>query len=156
MNFFFIAVGTRMPAWVTEGYNEYLKRLPRECTLKLKEIEPAKRGKNIDAASCKSLEEKRIQASLPKNPYLVALDVQGSQWSTEQLASKLERWQHHGQDVVFLAGGADGLDDQLLESAQEKWSLSALTFPHPIVRIILIEQFYRAWSLSQGHPYHRG
>ena len=155
MRIHLIAVGTRMPQWVQYGYEEYAKRLPKECQLVLKEIEPAKRSKTTTVAKLKSDEKKRILAALPKEALVVALDVKGKNVSTEQLAEKMSEWMFAGRDIALLVGGPDGLDEECLRLAQWKWSLSALTFPHPIVRVILAEQLYRAWSVTQNHPYHR-
>lgn len=144
-----------MPQWVQAGYEEYAKRLPKECQLILKEIEPAKRGKSASVSKLKADEKKRIVAAIPKNAFVVALDVKGKNISTESLAQKLTEWMQYGHDVVLLVGGPDGLDEECLALANWKWSLSALTLPHPIVRVVLAEQIYRAWSVTQNHPYHR-
>lgn len=144
-----------MPQWVQLGYEEYAKRLPKECQLILKEVEPAKRSKSSSVSRYKNEEKKRIIAVLPKDVFIVALDVQGKVVSTELLSQKLTDWLHDGRDVALLIGGPDGLDEECLAMAHWKWSLSALTFPHPIVRVILAEQLYRAWSITQNHPYHR-
>jgi len=150
-----VAVGTRMPGWVTEGYEKYAKRLPRECELVLKEIAPAKRGKNADIARLTDDEGERMLAALPRDAHIVALDVAGKEWSTEDLAEALARWLQNGRDVALLVGGPDGLSPACLKRANQRWSLSKLTFPHPVVRIIVAEQIYRAWSILQHHPYHR-
>ena len=155
MRIHLIAVGTRMPQWVQSGFEEYAKRLPRECQLVLREIEPAKRGKTSSVANLKTEEKKRILSALPKDAFIAALDVKGKNISTEQLSEKLSEWMFSGRDVVLLIGGPDGLHEECLQLADWKWSLSALTFPHPIVRVILAEQIYRAWSITQNHPYHR-
>jgi len=150
-----IAVGQKMPGWVEQGYREYAQRLPAETRLELKEIAPGKRGKNADIARIVQDEGQRMQAAIPKNSRIVALDVGGSRWSTEQLAERLDDWMQSGQDVSLLVGGPEGLSDDCRSLAQESWSLSPLTFPHPLVRIILAEQLYRAWSVLRNHPYHR-
>jgi 23S rRNA (pseudouridine1915-N3)-methyltransferase len=150
-----LAVGTKMPGWVTTAYNEYTKRMPRECSVELKEINPAHRSKNGNSAKYKADEAKSIMAALPKGAYLVALDEHGKPWNTQQLSQNLENWMQQGQDVALIVGGPDGLDRELLQQAQQKWSLSPLTLPHPMVRILLAEQLYRAWTILQGHPYHR-
>jgi 23S rRNA (pseudouridine1915-N3)-methyltransferase len=151
-----VAVGTRMPAWVTAGYEEYAKRLPRECELVLKEIAPAKRGKNSDLARLREDEGERLLAALSRDEYVVALDVAGQAWSTPELAQDLRRWLENGRNVALLVGGPDGLFPACLQRADQIRSLSRLTFPHPIVRVIVAEQVYRAWSILQNHPYHRG
>lgn len=155
MQIHLVAVGTRMPGWVTEGYEEYAKRLPRECQLLLREIAPAKRGKNADIARLRDDEGERIIASLSRDDHVVALEVGGSPWSTVELAEQLHRWLAGGRRVALLVGGPDGLAEGCRARARQIWSLSRLTLPHPIVRVVVAEQIYRAWSLLQNHPYHR-
>jgi 23S rRNA (pseudouridine1915-N3)-methyltransferase len=155
MRIHLLAVGTRMPVWVTEGYQEYAKRLPRECELVLKEIAPAKRGKNPDIARLCEEEGERLLAALPRDAEVVALDLSGRPWSTPVLAQNLKGWLAGGRDVALLVGGPDGLAPACLARANQAWCLSNLTFPHPVVRIIVAEQVYRAWSLLNNHPYHR-
>ncbi len=150
-----LAVGTRMPDWVNQGYAEYAKRLPRECALVLKEIPLVARSKNADTAQIKIKEGERLLAAIPKNNLVIVLDERGQSWSTEQLAQQLKDWLQSGQDVTLLVGGPDGLSANCLAHASKHWSLSPLTLPHPLVRILLAEQLYRAWTLLQGHPYHR-
>lgn len=144
-----------MPAWVTEGYLEYAKRLPRDCSLHLHQIAPAKRGKSGSASQWMREEGERLLAAIPTDHHVVALDVKGRGWSTEQLAQQLQHWQQDGRDVSLIVGGPDGLSEACLKRANQTWSLSALTFPHPLVRIVLAEQLYRAWTVLQNHPYHR-
>lgn len=144
-----------MPSWVVEGYREYTKRLPRECSLQLVEIPPAKRHKSLSAEQARQQEGQAILAALPKDCSVVALDVRGKPWSTETLAAQLDDWLVSGRDVALLVGGPDGLSDACLERADQRWSLSALTYPHALVRIVLAEQLYRAWTINTGHPYHR-
>ncbi|GAB0148596.1 MAG: 23S rRNA (pseudouridine(1915)-N(3))-methyltransferase RlmH [Marichromatium sp.] len=151
-----ISVGRRMPGWVEQGYAEYAKRLPPECALQLQEIEPARRVKNGSVARYKAEEAERILKAVPKGAAVIALDGGGQSWSTERLAQALEGWLADGRDRALLVGGPDGLDQRCLARAEQSWSLSRLTFPHPLVRVILAEQLYRAWSLTHGHPYHRG
>jgi len=150
-----ICVGKKMPAWVNQGYEEYAKRLNKDCQLNLIEVDAAKRSKTASSKKYKSEEAKKIRSVLPKGSYLVSLDVQGKQPSTEKLSEKIDQWMHLGRDVSILIGGPDGIDEELLSESNEKISLSHLTFPHPLVRIILSEQIYRAWSLLNNHPYHR-
>jgi len=150
-----LCVGNRMPAWVSEGYAEYAKRMPRECELKLKEIAPGQRGKNADIARAMAEEGQKMQAAISPADWVVALDLSGKEWSTPQLAQSLSRWLAEGRNVSLLVGGPDGLAPPCLARADERWRLSALTFPHPLVRIILAEQLYRAWSILHNHPYHR-
>lgn len=144
-----------MPAWVTEGYGEYAKRLPRECSLVLKEIPLAKRQKGSNVARLVADEGQRMLAAVAEGSRVVALDVAGKPRSTEDLAATLEHWLGAGRDVSLLVGGPDGLAPTCLQRADESWSLSPLTLPHPLVRILLAEQIYRAWSIVQNHPYHR-
>ena len=150
-----IAVGTRMPSWVVEGYQEYAKRLPRECRLQLTEVPLSKRHKSLTAAQAKQQEGKAMLSALPKDCTVIALDVTGKSWGTEDLASYLGDWLGSGRDVALLVGGPDGLSQSCLDRADQRWSLSALTYPHSLVRIVLAEQLYRAWTLNTGHPYHR-
>lgn len=155
MNIFLLAVGTKMPDWVTLGYNEYAQRLPAKCALVLKEIPAEKRLKNSNINAITEKESEKIKAAIPNNCRLVVLDVKGKSWSTEQLATRMQDWMMGGQDVALVIGGPDGLSQDILSLAQEKWSLSALTFPHPLVRVILAEQIYRAYTVTENHPYHR-
>jgi 23S rRNA (pseudouridine1915-N3)-methyltransferase len=155
MRIHLVAVGTRMPSWVVEGYRQYAKRLPRECSLLLTEIPLCKRHKSLTAEQAKQQEGQAMLAALPKDCAVVALDVGGNSWGTETLAGQLRDWMGSGRDVALLVGGPDGLSQACLDRADQCWSLSALTFPHPLVRIVLAEQLYRAWTLNTGHPYHR-
>ncbi|MDO6563270.1 23S rRNA (pseudouridine(1915)-N(3))-methyltransferase RlmH [Amphritea sp. 1_MG-2023] len=150
-----IAVGTKMPSWVTEGFNEYQKRLPHEFSLELIEIPLGHRGKGADLARAKRQEGELMLAAIPKGDQVVALEVGGRNWSTEQLAEQAEQWQMSGRNVSLLVGGPEGLAPECVAVANQKWSLSGLTLPHPLVRILLSEQLYRAWSILQGHPYHK-
>ncbi|WP_136247602.1 23S rRNA (pseudouridine(1915)-N(3))-methyltransferase RlmH [Halomonas borealis] len=150
-----LAVGTRMPDWVTRGVEEYRKRLPRDFALEIEEIAPGARGKNADTRRAIAQESERLRTRLKGDERRVALEVGGKAWSTEQLAREAEAWRFEGRDVALLVGGPDGLDPALSASADQHWSLSPLTLPHPLVRILLAEQLYRAWTLMVGHPYHR-
>ncbi|MFP4138217.1 MAG: 23S rRNA (pseudouridine(1915)-N(3))-methyltransferase RlmH [Halomonas sp.] len=150
-----LAVGTRMPAWVEEGVETYRRRLPRDFALTVEEIAPGQRGKNADTARAVAVEAERIRARLRGDELRVALEVGGKAWSTERLAEQAEAWRMAGRDVALLVGGPDGLDTELSAAADQRWSLSPLTLPHPLVRILLAEQLYRAWTLMVGHPYHR-
>ena len=155
MHIHLIAVGQRMPAWVETAFQDYAKRLPRECALKLVEIAPGKRGRNVDVARILRDEGERMLAAVPRDCHVIALEVGGKTWSTPQLAAQLESWMGSGRDVALLVGGPEGMDDACRARADQLWSLSALTLPHPLVRVILAETLYRAWSLMAGHPYHR-
>jgi 23S rRNA (pseudouridine1915-N3)-methyltransferase len=155
MNIHFICIGTKMPSWVTQGYQEYAKRLPQECTLKLIEIQPGHRGKGADLNRAMRDEGERMIKAIPRGTHIIALDVKGKSLGTEALAQDMEQWMHSGQDIALLVGGPEGLAPECLQMAQGRWSLSALTLPHPLVRIVVAEQLYRAWSILKNHPYHR-
>jgi 23S rRNA (pseudouridine1915-N3)-methyltransferase len=150
-----LTIGQKMPGWVTAGYQEYAKRMPRECSLELLELAPAKRTKQSNISKVVEEEGKRLLAAIKQGDYVVALEVKGKGWSTSDLAKKLESWQGSQPTIVFIIGGPDGLSDSCLKRANEQWCLSNLTFPHPLVRVILAEQLYRGWSLMNNHPYHR-
>lgn len=144
-----------MPVWVTQGYEEYARRLPPECRLQLIEIAPGARTKGADLARSVRDEGERMQAAIPKDVLVVALEVGGVQWTTEKLSLQLEQWLGGGRDIALLVGGPDGLSEVCRKRADQVWSLSKLTLPHPLVRIVLAEQIYRAWSILKNHPYHR-
>lgn len=150
-----VAVGTKMPGWVTQGFEEYSRRLPRECQLQLLEIAPAKRGKTAQPEQWKKDEAGRILSAIPDSHHVIALEVDGKSWDTETLSEQMQSWLTDGHDVSLIVGGPDGLDTSCLQRADQKWSLSPLTLPHPLVRIVLAEQLYRAWTILQNHPYHR-
>ncbi|WP_288075608.1 23S rRNA (pseudouridine(1915)-N(3))-methyltransferase RlmH, partial [Marinobacter sp.] len=150
-----VCVGQKMPEWVSQGYNEYARRMPPELSLDLVEIPLAHRGKNPDIPRLMQREGDAILSALGPRDRVIALEVGGRNWSTEKLAGQLENWQLDGRDVSFLVGGPDGLADICRDRADQLWSLSALTLPHPLVRILLAEQLYRAWSVTRNHPYHR-
>lgn len=148
-----VAVGTRLDDWINAGFHEYARRLPRETPLELVEVPSAQRGR--DRARRIAEEGAAMLSKVSANDHVVALEVSAKQLTSEQVARRLEQWRMSGKDVVLLVGGADGLDASCLTRADERLSLSALTFPHGLVRIILSEQLYRAWTLLAGHPYHR-
>ncbi len=150
-----IAVGRRMPAWVEQGYTEYARRMPRECALHLVEIEAEKRGKSGSPKRWMELEGRRILGAIPKGDRVIALDVGGASWSTEKLSSQMDGWVQQGSGVSLLVGGPDGLSQECLRHAQQHWSLSPLTLPHPLIRVVLAEQLYRGWTVISNHPYHR-
>jgi 23S rRNA (pseudouridine1915-N3)-methyltransferase len=150
-----IAVGTGMPRWVAEGFQEYARRLPRECSLLLREVDLPHRLRGLPAAQARTAEAERLLAAVPPGAATVALDERGSPWRTADLARLLQGWLGSGRDVALLVGGADGLAPACLEGA-EVWSLSPLTLPHMLVRVVVAEQVYRAWTILAGHPYHRG
>jgi len=144
-----------MPGWVQQGYDEYAKRMPKECDLQLKEIMPGKRGKNSDVARIVRDEGERMIQAVPTKVHIVTLDIPGKSWTTPELSVAMKRWMESGQNVALMIGGPEGLSDSVRELASESWSLSKLTFPHPMVRILVAEQLYRAWSILNNHPYHR-
>jgi len=150
-----IAVGTKMPSWVVQGIDEYHKRLPRELKIDLREIPLGKRGKGADIQRAINSEGQQMLAAIGQGDTVVALEVKGKPWSTETLASELQNWQLQGNNISLLVGGPDGLAEPCLARADRKWSLSPLTLPHPLVRILLVEQLYRAWTINSNHPYHR-
>lgn len=150
-----IAVGTKMPDWVERGFNEYSKRLPSDFKLELKELGLGHRGKGADLARAIRQEGDEMLAAIGKGDRVIALTVDGKSWSTEKLAEQAEDWRMDGRNISLLVGGPDGLDPRCVALADHKWSLSALTLPHPLVRILLAEQLYRAWTLLAGHPYHK-
>jgi len=151
----FIVVGQKMPKWVLEGYGEYAKRLPKSCSMKLVELPMAIRGKTSSVEKNKQQEAKRIESAIPKGAKIIVLDEHGKQTTTLQFSEKLKEWLGSGQDIALIVGGPDGLLTELLQKAEWKWGLSKLTLPHPMVRIVVAEQVYRAWSILQSHPYHR-
>jgi len=149
------AVGQRMPGWVVDAWAEYSRRMPPGLALSLREIPLAKRGKNADTRRLTTTESKALLAAMPARARVVALDVRGKTWSTEQLAASLEGWMGDGRDVGFMIGGPDGISPDIMTKADQRWSLGPLTLPHPLVRVVLAEQLYRAWTITQNHPYHR-
>lgn len=155
MKIYLIAVGTKMPSWVTEGFTEYQKRFPKDNSLELIEIPAIHRGKNADIPRILQKEGEAMIAAIPKNAYVVTLDIPGKQHSTEDLAEEMKKWRMLGRDVAILIGGPEGLADECKKLAQQSWSLSKLTMPHPLVRIVAAESLYRAWSITANLPYHR-
>lgn len=150
-----ITIGRRMPAWIEQGYQEYAKRLPHDYRLELIEVELNKRGKNADLKRLIEREGELMLQAIAPGDYVIALDVLGKHWSTPQLAQFLQQKHELAENISLLVGGPEGLAPACLARANLKLSLSELTFPHPLVRVIIAEQLYRAWSIIQGHPYHR-
>ena len=144
-----------MPDWVQQGFQEYRKRLPGEINLTVVDVPLGFRAKNQSAEKAVASEGDSMLKQVSPADHVVALDVQGKAWNTQQLAEQLQNWQLSGQRCCLLIGGPDGLSEQCLARADQRWSLSALTLPHPLVRVLLAEQLYRAWSINAGHPYHR-
>jgi 23S rRNA (pseudouridine1915-N3)-methyltransferase len=155
MQLIIAAVGHKMPAWIETGFQEYAKRMPPECKLVLKEIKPIDRASNKNAEAVMAQERTRIEAVLPKGGRMIALDERGQDLTTMQMSQLLTHWQQQGGDVTFVIGGADGLDIDLKKNADMLIRISSLTLPHGLVRVLLAEQLYRAWSITQNHPYHR-
>jgi 23S rRNA (pseudouridine1915-N3)-methyltransferase len=149
------AVGHKMPAWIEAGFGEYAKRMPPECRVQLKEIKPVERSGSRNAETVMAQERAKIEAAIPKGSRIVALDERGKDLTTLQLSQLLTQWQQDGRDVTFVIGGADGLDAGFKASADMLIRISSLTLPHGMVRVLLVEQLYRAWSITQNHPYHR-
>lgn len=149
------AVGHKMPGWIETGFQEYAKRMPPECRLILKEIKPVERSSGRSAETVMAQERTRIEAVLPKGGLIVALDEHGRDLTTMQLSQHLTQWQQQGRDVTFVIGGADGLDAEFKKHADMLMRVSSLTLPHGMVRVLLAEQLYRAWSITKNHPYHR-
>ena len=148
-----LAVGTKSPAWIRSGFDEYAKRLPPEMPLELIEIAAPKHRGGADKFI--QVEGAKMAAHIKDGDWVVALEENGRQVSSAQLAHKLDDWRMHGRNVTFLVGGSDGLSDEVTRRANERMSLSALTLPHYLVRVMLAEALYRAWSICNGHPYHR-
>ncbi len=155
MKFLILAVGNKMPGWVKTGFSEYAKRMPHEASIELLEIKPEKRGEGKNTEQLLSAEGAHILAALPPKCRTLAMDQHGSQWTTAKLADAIIGWMRNGGDTAFIIGGADGLDANIKNSADEILALSALTLPHGFARVLLAEQLYRAVSLIKRHPYHR-
>lgn len=156
MRIHLLAIGTKMPGWVNTGTDEYASRMPPQCQLLIREITAEKRTKNSDLQRIRQTEGEKLLAAIPDGSLVITLDVKGKPWSTEQLAQQLDSWMMSGRDVSLLVGGPEGLSPACLQRAEQSWSLSPLTFPHPLVRIVVAEQLFRAWSILTNHPYHRG
>ncbi|TXR54252.1 23S rRNA (pseudouridine(1915)-N(3))-methyltransferase RlmH [Reinekea thalattae] len=150
-----IAIGPKMPDWVQLGTEDYLKRMPRDTAIEFVPLPLGKRQKNTPKEKAIQQEGDSMLAAIKENEHVVALDLSGKAWSTEQLAEQLQGWRMGGKNVALLIGGPDGLDARCLAKAQQRWCLSNLTLPHPLVRVLLAEQLYRAWSVTQNHPYHK-
>ena len=154
-----VVVGHKPPDWVAAGFQDYARRMPREARIELAEIKPAARSRQVPSstsiAQILAAEKARILAAIPTDSVKIALDERGKSLSTSDLARKLAAWMQVGRDVSFMIGSADGLDEGLKKNADLQLSLSAMTLPHAMVRVMLAEQLYRAVSLLQNHPYHR-
>ncbi|QAV23999.1 23S rRNA (pseudouridine(1915)-N(3))-methyltransferase RlmH [Proteus hauseri] len=150
-----IAVGTKMPDWIQTGFMDYLNRFPKDIPLELIEISAGKRGKNADIKRILEKEGEQMLAAVGKGNRIVTLDIPGARWDTPKLAEQLEHWKLDGRNVSLLIGGPEGLAPACKEAAHQSWSLSPLTMPHPLVRVVVAESLYRAWSITTNHPYHR-
>ena len=144
-----------MPGWVEQGVQEYSRRLPAEFSFSCIEVRLGRRGKNTDPAQAMKQEADALMAKIGKSDYVIALDVRGKVLSTEAMAGRISAIRDEGRHISLLVGGPDGLAQDCMQRAEERWSLSALTLPHPLVRIVIAEQVYRVWSIIAGHPYHR-
>jgi len=149
-----LSVGHKMPGWVDDGCKEYLKRMPREVAVEIVEIKPDKRASGKNAEQVQEAESNRILEAAGRD-YLIVLDEHGQEVTTLQLADRMQKWLGDGRDVALVIGGADGLHQDVKARANWLWSLSKLTLPHAMVRVLLTEQLYRAWSVLNNHPYHR-
>ncbi|MCH8551067.1 MAG: 23S rRNA (pseudouridine(1915)-N(3))-methyltransferase RlmH [Natronospirillum sp.] len=149
------SVAGKMPAWVEAGVEEYSRRLPRELQPDWVTLPLGKRSRNVNPLAVMAEESDRLLQSVRSDWHMVLLDVTGKAWDTPTLAHHVQAWQLQGRDVSLVIGGPDGVDDRVRQQAAQRWSLSALTLPHPLVRILLTEQLYRAWTVLQGHPYHK-
>jgi 23S rRNA (pseudouridine1915-N3)-methyltransferase len=155
MKLLIVSVGHKMPDWIAAGFSEYTRRMPREAQVVLTEIRPEPRSTGKSTAQIIEAEAQRILAALPQNCRRIALDERGVQPTTRQLAAQMQDWMREGRDIAFIIGGADGLHDSVKQAAQQSLALSSLTLPHALVRVLLAEQLYRAYSLMHNHPYHR-
>jgi 23S rRNA (pseudouridine1915-N3)-methyltransferase len=144
-----------MPDWIQQGFAEYAQRMPRECKLELVELPLGRRARGMPVERAIAAEGERMLSAVKPTERVIALEVTGQEFTTEALAGHLERWMGEGRDVCLLVGGPDGLAPECTQKAEISWSLSRLTLPHGLVRVILAEQLYRAWSVMKGHPYHR-
>lgn len=154
MRLLIVAVGQRLPDWAQSAWADYAKRFPAELKVELKAVKTEPRGSR-SLSSLLGAERERIEAALPKGSRVVALDERGTAISTAALADKLRAWQLDAADVALVIGGPDGLEPAFRQAAHERIRLSDLTLPHALVRVLLIEQLYRAWSINAKHPYHR-
>ena len=150
-----IAVGDRQPAWVDEAFDTYVARFPREWKFRMDALPSGRRGKSDKSTRARDEESLQVLGKTGANERIVLLDEAGGQFSSRQLAERLARWQSDGRDLCFVIGGPDGVSPSLLERADLVWSLSDLTLPHGLARVLFAEQLYRAWTLLSGHPYHR-
>lgn len=150
-----ISVGSKMPAWVDEGYREYSRRLGSDLKLDLIEIPLNRRGKGADISRLQEKEAGQMLTAAGQGDLIVTMEITGKSWSTEKLADNMGEWMHSGRNVSLMVGGPEGLHPGVMARADLRWSLSPLTLPHPLVRVVVAEQVYRAWSILKNHPYHK-
>ena len=150
-----ISVGSRMPGWVEEGYHEYSRRLGHDLRLELVEVPLGRRSKGADVGRLREKEAGQMLSAIGSGDRVVTMEIKGKPWSTEQLADHMGSWFHSGQNISLLVGGPEGLHSSCMARADVRWSLSPLTLPHPLVRVVVAEQLYRAWSILHNHPYHK-
>lgn len=150
-----IAVGDRQPAWVAQAFDQYSRRFPRQWQFRLDVVGTARRGNDDDARKARQVEGRKVLQKIEPSEQVVLLDEAGRQWSSSELADRLRRWQDSGRDLSFVIGGPDGVDEDCRVRADQRWSLSRLTLPHGLARVLVAEQLYRAWTMTTGHPYHR-
>jgi len=155
MQIHLLAIGKKMPDWINSGFNEYARRLKSTMPLNLVEIATTRKSNSQDSKIVIREEGEKLLAAIPDNSWVVALDEHGKQWDSKGLANQLQKWADHSSQITLMIGGADGLDQACLDHADQTWSLSPLTLPHALVRVVVAEQIYRAWSLNNNHPYHR-
>ena len=149
------ALAGRMPSWVEEGTNDYLKRMPSDCRVQMVDLKPEPRTSGRTVEQLMAAEARRLEAALPAHAWTVVLDERGEDCTSVRLAQHLMQWRERGDPIALVIGGADGLDATFKARAQQRLRLSSLTLPHPLVRIVLAEALYRAWTITQQHPYHR-
>ena len=155
MKLYIVAVGHRMPEWVNQAWDDYARRMPAQFSIELKEIKPETRTGGKTPQQMMAAEAQRINKAIPEGVWRVALDERGQDLRTTQLRYSLQNWQEQALDVALIIGGPDGLDAEFKQQCQQRIRISSLTLPHPMVRVLLIEQLYRAWTMLSGHPYHR-
>jgi 23S rRNA (pseudouridine1915-N3)-methyltransferase len=156
MRIVLLAVGNRMPSWVNPAFEEYARRMPAHCTLELREVRALKRGKNADINRILEKEANALVRAIPGGALVIALERTGREISTSDFATHLQDWIDQNRDIALLVGGPEGLTEKVARQSNLVWSLSKLTYAHPLVRVIIAEQVYRAWSVCAGLPYHRG
>jgi 23S rRNA (pseudouridine1915-N3)-methyltransferase len=155
MQIHLLAIGKKMPDWIEIGFYEYTRRLKTTIPLNLIEIATIRKSNSQDSKTVIREEGEKLLAAIPDGSWVIALDEHGKQWDSKGLAVQLEKWAGHSSNIALMIGGADGLDKACLDRADQTWSLSPLTLPHAMVRVVVAEQIYRAWSLNNNHPYHR-